>query len=75
MEFDGQLSITDIFNLTYKELDILRAHRRKHVSAYRATKQAAGFMGPMPAPQVAPVPENQNAKMTPPNIPGKYNHA
>lgn len=32
MEFRGQLSIQDIFSLTYKELGYLREHRRQVLS-------------------------------------------
>ena len=28
-EFDGQLSITDIYNMTYKEIGYLRKHRQE----------------------------------------------
>ena len=32
-EFDGQLSIDEIYHLTYKELGYLRKHRREKIKA------------------------------------------
>ena len=29
-EFDGQLQVSDIMRMTYKELGYMREHRRKH---------------------------------------------
>ena len=78
MEFDGHLSITDIFNLTYKELDILRTHRRKHGQAYHANKQASQMFGGMVPGLSAPSNESNASELipgknAPPLIPGKYN--
>lgn len=45
-EFDGQLSVSDIKAMTYKELGYLREHRRKH-HPREADVLAKGLMGAM----------------------------
>lgn len=43
-EFDGQLSFSDIKNMTYKEIGYLRAHRKK-VHPKEADALAKGLLG------------------------------
>lgn len=46
-EFDGQLSYTDIFHMTYKEIGYMMAHRKKH-HPKAAKDLSAGLMGMAP---------------------------
>jgi len=43
-EFDGQLSFSDIKNMTYKEIGYLRAHRKK-AHPREADALAKGLLG------------------------------
>lgn len=46
-DFDGQLSYSDILNMTYKEIGYLHAHRKAHypVEADRLAKSLMGMTG------------------------------
>lgn len=76
MEFDGHLSISDIYNMTYKEIDILRKHRRKYGKNYHANKEVMkmfGGMGDVVSGGSDQIQGNPSANITVPPIPGKYN--
>lgn len=57
-DFDGQLTYTDILNMTYKELGYLHAHRKANfpVEADQIARSLLGMTGGKAAPKAPPPP-------------------